>query len=141
MDDNDTKMIEIVGIKDGERGRSCSIHRVCGESLMVGMYFRIRKVQIVNESGVLEYTMAVNSMPDNSNEMCRVGFINRVFFEESKLLNGHVGKVIKIYDDADDLPLRRKMHMNKGVALGRVFMTPQAVFANASMESSEDDEE
>ena len=80
-------------------------------------------------------------MPDNSNEMCRVGFINRVFFEESVFLNGFVGKIIKIYNDADDLPLRRKMHMNKGVALGRVFLTPQAVFADASLASSDEDEE
>ena len=141
MDDNDTKMIEIVGIKDGERGRSCSMHRVCGESLCVGMYFRLRKVKIVNECGVLEHTMAVNSMPDNSNEMCCVGFINRVFFEESKFLNGFVGKIIKIYNDADDFPLRRKMHMNKGGVLARVFLTPQAVFADASMASSDEDDE
>lgn len=141
MDDNDTKMIEIVGIKDGERGRSCSMHRVCGESLCVGMYFRLRKVKIVNKSGVLEYTMAVNSMPDNSNEMCHVGFINRVFFEESVVLNGCVGKIVKIYNDADDLPLRRKMHMNKGVALAKVYLTQQAVFADAMMESEDEDEE
>ena len=67
MDNDDTKMIEIVGVEDGECGQSCSIHR---------------SVKIVNESGMLEVVMAVNSMPDNLNEMCRVGFINRVFFED-----------------------------------------------------------
>ena len=62
MDDDDTKMIEIVGIKDGECGQSCSMHRVCGESLCVGMFFRIRSVKILNESGMLEVAMAVNSI-------------------------------------------------------------------------------
>ena len=54
-------------------------------------------------------------------------------FEVYQFLDGKVARIVSIYSDADDIKLRRKMHMNKGVALAQVYLTDEAF--------KEDDEE
>ena len=44
--------LEIVGINEGNRGRSCEQHRCCGRIVTLDMVLRLRKVQIINGKGV-----------------------------------------------------------------------------------------
>lgn len=41
-------LVEIVGIEEGGRGRSCEEHRVCGEALAIDSVVRFRCIQIIN---------------------------------------------------------------------------------------------
>ena len=40
--------LEIVGINESNRGRSCEQHRCCGRIVTLDMVLRLRKVQIMN---------------------------------------------------------------------------------------------
>jgi hypothetical protein len=62
--------------------------------------------------------------------MCRVGFLSRIMFDVYQHLDGKIARIISIYSNADDIKLRRKMHMNKGVALARVYLTDAAFKAD-----------
>ena len=41
-------LVEIVGIEEGGRGRSCEEHGVCGEALRIDSVVRFRTIQIIN---------------------------------------------------------------------------------------------
>ena len=41
-------LIEIVGIEESGRGRSCEEHSVCGEALAIDSVVRFRSIQIIN---------------------------------------------------------------------------------------------
>jgi hypothetical protein len=43
-----TTMIEIVGIKEDGRGRSCEEHDVCGTALYIDAVVRLQAIQILN---------------------------------------------------------------------------------------------
>ena len=126
---DDFTMVEIVGIKDDERGRSCINHDVCGDILSAGMLVKINKVEIINEYKKAETAMAINVIVDNV-ETCHVGVLSRIMFDVYQHLDGKIARIISIYSDADDIKLRRKMHMNKGVALARVYLTDAAFKAD-----------
>ena len=40
--------VDIVGIEQGNRGRSCEEHNVCGKVLDLDVVVRLRSVQIIN---------------------------------------------------------------------------------------------
>ena len=40
--------LDIVGIKEGNRGRSCEAHHCCGNNVTLDTVLRLRKVQIMN---------------------------------------------------------------------------------------------
>ena len=44
----DGVQVEIVGIEEGNRGRSCEQHRCCGKVIALDTVLRLRKVQILN---------------------------------------------------------------------------------------------
>ena len=41
-------LVEIVGIEQGGRGRSCEVHAVCGTALQLDSVVRFRTIQILN---------------------------------------------------------------------------------------------
>ena len=41
-------LVEIVGIQEGGRGRSCEEHPTCGEALAIDSVVRFRFIQILN---------------------------------------------------------------------------------------------
>jgi hypothetical protein len=44
-----TTLIEIVGINEGGRGRSCDEHDVCGSAVLhIDCFVRLRAIQILN---------------------------------------------------------------------------------------------
>ena len=42
------KQVEIVGLEDGGRGRSCEVHAICGAVVRLDTVLHLRKVQILN---------------------------------------------------------------------------------------------
>lgn len=44
----DEPLVEIVGIEEGTRGRSCEEHKVCGQALFPDYVVRFRTIQIIN---------------------------------------------------------------------------------------------
>jgi hypothetical protein len=50
--------VEIVGIEASNNGRSCEEHDVCGSILIEDVVVRLRKVQVVNEKGMVPSAVA-----------------------------------------------------------------------------------
>lgn len=44
----DEPLVEIVGIEEGGRGRSCEEHDFCGAALKIDSVVRFRAIQIIN---------------------------------------------------------------------------------------------
>ena len=113
-------MVDIVGIKTGECGRSCEKHSVCGLSLEVHDIVKIRKMEIINEYEAEETAMAV-ILVERGVETCRVGYLSRSMFEVYQYLDGLTAKISKIITKDDESHMRRKMYQNKGYALAIVY--------------------
>ena len=57
--------IEIVGLVGEGNGRSCEIHKCCGESVQVGDVLRLRQV-VLEVNGQLEKCLKAVSIVDNA---------------------------------------------------------------------------
>ena len=71
-----TTVVEIVGLEEGGRGRSCIKHNECGSCVKKHMILRVRKVIIVNDEGHREVALALYVLKYGE-ETCHVGFLRR----------------------------------------------------------------
>ena len=69
------RVVDIVGIGIGDRGRSCEEHTVCGSVLQPDVLVRLLKEEVMVE-GRIETAICVYWVTD-SVERCRVGFLPR----------------------------------------------------------------
>ena len=67
-------LVDVVGIKASNRGRSCEEHTCCGSALELDSVVRFRRVQIINDAGKEEGALAVYWVTD-AIDRCRVGFL------------------------------------------------------------------
>ena len=72
----DEPLVEIVGLEEGGRGRSCEAHSVCGSALTIDSVVRFRTIEIINEDGDEETAVGVYWVTDGI-DRCLVGFLPR----------------------------------------------------------------
>eukprot|EP00533_Pseudo-nitzschia_delicatissima_P001832 CAMPEP_0116102218 /NCGR_PEP_ID=MMETSP0327-20121206/13229_1 /TAXON_ID=44447 /ORGANISM="Pseudo-nitzschia delicatissima, Strain B596" /LENGTH=101 /DNA_ID=CAMNT_0003594237 /DNA_START=34 /DNA_END=335 /DNA_ORIENTATION=+ len=92
-------LIEIVGIKDSSRGRSCEIHRCCGEALTIDSVVRFRSIQILN-GDVEETAIAVYWVTDGI-DRCRVGFLPRECVQYKEQYEDRVAQVVEFLQHSE----------------------------------------
>ena len=108
--------LEIVGLKSATNGRSCCIHRCCGEEVKLGAILRLVKCTVAVD-GVAEEAvkcMLVNEGIDG----CTVAFVPRVLAKlplVKKQLNKFV-VVTDLYDQSPNKYKRDKLFKNSGMA-------------------------
>lgn len=56
-----SSLVEIVGIENGKRGRSCEEHDVCGNALQIDSVVRFRTIQIVNGNAMSIFSVYFNA--------------------------------------------------------------------------------
>ena len=109
------KVIDIVGIAIGDRGRSCEEHvPFCGVVLGPDVLVRLVKEEIFVE-GKIETVVSAYWVTD-SIERCRVGFLPRFMIaKHADKLNGLLAQVTEVFDTHHPSPaIREKVHRNHG---------------------------
>ncbi len=108
------RVVEIVGIQIGDRGRSCEEHiSHCGVILAPDVLVRLLVEEIMVD-GHLERAICVYWVTD-SIERCRVGFLPRHMIRYADSLDGLLAQVSEIYDETHPSPaIREKVYRNHG---------------------------
>jgi hypothetical protein len=107
-------VVDIVGIEESNRGRSCERHAVCGDHLNLDYILRLRKVQIVNDEGREETAVAAFWVSDGI-DSCRVGYLPRHFIKNADKFDGKLAQITEFLAESDSPSCRRLSHRNRGV--------------------------
>jgi len=109
------RVIDIVGIAIGDRGRSCEEHAAyCGVVLAPDVLVRLVKEEIMVE-GEIETVVSVYWVTD-SVERCRVGFLPRFMVaKHANKVNGLLAQITEVFDNHHPSPaIREKVNQNFG---------------------------
>lgn len=116
-------LIEIVGIQESGRGRSCEEHNVCGEALMLDSVVRFRSIQIINEKGKEETAIGVFWVTDGV-DRCLVGFLPRHLVKHSVQYEGRVAQVVEFLRESESPSQRKRSHQNRGICMAAWLQNP-----------------
>lgn len=113
-------VVDIVGIEESSRGRSCEQHAVCGNNLILDCVVCLRKVQIVNDLGHEEKAVAAYWVSDGV-DLCRVGFLPRQFIKHAAKFDGKLAQITEFLAESDSPSCRRLSHRNRGMCRAAVI--------------------
>ena len=94
MDEFEIKSITLVGIGNGDNGRRCDKHHICGQSVKEGVIIRFL-LTIVNRNDNMEYTIGAYRI-DEAKTTCLVGFIPSKHVNDWKYYEDKIGQVVSI---------------------------------------------
>ncbi len=124
------QLIEIVGIAEKNRGRSCHKHDCCGSQLEVRSKVQLKKERLAyQDGGVEEDVLAVYCVADGA-VGCKVGFLpQHLASKGADAYDGLYARVMEVYSvQSRNSTKRQKFHRNKGVAAAKI-MGDSATFA------------
>jgi hypothetical protein len=107
-------VIDIVGVEESNRGRSCERHEVCGDHLGLDNVVRLRQVQIVRDNGREEKAVAAYKVTEGI-DSCRVGFLPRQCLRHAEKFDGKLAQITEFLSESDSPHCRRLSHRNRGV--------------------------
>lgn len=119
----DEPLIEIVGIEEGGRGRSCEEHQICGEALGLDSVVRFRSIQILNEAGKEETAVGVYWVTDGV-DRCLVGFLPRHLVKHRSTYEGRVAQIVEFLKASESPTQRRRSHQKRGVCMAAFLQNP-----------------
>jgi hypothetical protein len=131
MSHPDGILIDIVGINEPSRGRSCEEHGVCGSILQLDTVVRLRSVQIIVDGGLEQTAIAAYWVTDGI-DRCRVGFLPRHCVKHASLFENKLAQVVEFLDKSESPSERRRYHHNLGLC--------RAALIEAKQEGQEEDE-
>jgi hypothetical protein len=114
-------VIDIVGVEESNRGRSCECHEVCGDHLGLDAVVRLRQVQIVKENGREEKAVAAYLVTEGV-DSCRVGFLPRQCLKHAKKFDGKLAQIIEFLSESDSPHCHRLSHRNHGIVRAVIIM-------------------
>jgi hypothetical protein len=117
-------VVEILGIKEPGRGRSCEWHEVCGAALEIDSVVRLRSVQ-VEVNGKEEASIAVYWISDGV-DRCRVGFLGRHLVKHKDKYDGKVAQVVSFLEESDNKSERNRSHYCRGIAQAAIVGNPRS---------------
>ena len=80
-------IVDVVGIKEPSRGRSCEEHATCGDMLDVDTLVRFFAIQLLNNKKKEETAIAAYWVTDGVNR-CRVCFLPRLCIKHKSDFTG-----------------------------------------------------
>jgi len=107
------RFVDIVGLHNGNNGRSCERHEVCGRELKKNDLLLLRKC-IVEVDGKPQGAIAAIQIL-NGQLGCRVGFIGRHMLK--RVDQNILVQVTELYDESELLQDRQRSYKNCGMAL------------------------
>ncbi|RKP16372.1 hypothetical protein ROZALSC1DRAFT_25357 [Rozella allomycis CSF55] len=92
--------IDVVGIKKGSNGRSCSEHEVCGNSLEINQILVCEYTIILSERTprTLEEAVVVRTVVDGA-PTCKVGYLKGDYKDLFKTMHGRLIQVTEIHEE------------------------------------------
>lgn len=112
----DEPLVEIVGIEEGGRGRSCEIHTVCGSALELDSVVRFRLIHILNDRREEEKAIGVYWVTDGI-DRCLVGFLPRHCIKHASYYNGRVAQIVQFLSKDDNPSLRQRSYRKLGMCM------------------------
>ena len=106
--------VEIVGLHDGRRGRSCQIHSVCGSQVRVNSILKIKLITI-SIYGKEEEALGCFSL-ENGLEKCLVGFLRQHSIKHAINFKNKLVQIVEIHCDSIDKDVRKRSYSMKGSA-------------------------
>ena len=94
MNPLEERSVTVVGICNGDNGRTCDNHRICGETMTVGTIVRFL-ITIVNRCGKMEYAIGAYRV-DKGKTSCLVGFLPYINVKDWKAYEDEIGQVVEI---------------------------------------------
>jgi hypothetical protein len=117
-------VVDVLGIKEPGRGRSCEWHEVCGAALEIDSVVRFRSVQIeADGKDKEEAAIAVYWISDGI-DRCRVGFLGRHLIKHKEKYDGKVAQVVSFLEESENKSERTRAHYCKGIARATIVGNP-----------------
>ena len=101
------RKVEIVGINESSRGRSCAYHECCGKILAIDKVVRLKVCRIINDANDEEAAIEAVHVTDGI-DSCRVGFLPRDYLDHVEDYHGRLAQITEfLRDSARKAELRR----------------------------------
>jgi len=115
--------VEVVGIGESQRGRSCNKHRVCGSQLCEGSYVCFRKTQFAWRGGDEEDVLEVFHL-DSGIMGCKVGYLPKHLAAQADRYDGLCARIVEIYSSnrtlCASITKRQKYHCGVGCCMATI---------------------
>jgi hypothetical protein len=115
--------VEVVGVGESQRGRSCSKHRVCGSQLREGSYVCFRKTQFAWRGGDEEDVIEVFHL-DSGIMGCKVGYLPKHLAARADRYDGLCARIVEIYSSdrtrCASVAKRQKYHRGVGCCVATI---------------------
>ena len=115
--------VEVVGIGESQRGRSCDQHRVCGLQLREGSYVCFRKTRFAWRGGAEEDVLEVFHL-DSGIMGCKVGYLPKHLAARADRYDGLCARIAEIYSSdctlCASVAKRQKYHRGVGCCVATI---------------------
>jgi hypothetical protein len=105
--------VEVVGIEESGRGRSCKKHECCGKTLKVDDVLTFKKINITNDEGKKELAIGAFLFKDGA-VACMVGFLPRWTIAHAADYVNRPAQVTEFFQLSANKADRKKAHVNRG---------------------------
>jgi len=115
-------VVDIVGIRASNRGRTCARHDCCGNQVERGVKVKVIKERMKyrgdEEDDVLAVYLLVGGVVG-----CKVGFLLQALASRrADDYNGVIIRVLEVYSErCTSIVKRNKVHRNEGCAMGKIL--------------------
>jgi hypothetical protein len=115
--------VDIVGIGESQRGRSCNKHHVCGSQLREGSYVCFRKTRFAWRGGDEEDVLEVFHL-DSGIMGCKVGYLPKHLAARADRYDGLCARIVEIYSSdrnrCASVAKRQKYHRGVGCCVAAI---------------------
>ena len=115
--------VEVVGIGESQRGRSCDKHYVCGSQLREGSYVCFRKTRFAWRGGAEEDVLEVFHL-DSGIMGCKVGYLPKHLAARADRYDGLCARIAEIYSSdrtrCTSVAKRQKYHRGVGCCVATI---------------------
>jgi hypothetical protein len=115
--------VDVVGIGESQRGRSCNKHRVCGSQLREGRYVCFRKTRFAWRGGDEEDVLEVFHL-ESGIMGCKVGYLPKHLAARADRYDGLCACVVEIYSSnrtrCASIAKRQKYHRGVGCCVATI---------------------
>ena len=108
-------IVDVVGIEEPSRGRSCEVHDTYGDIMEVDTVVQFCAVQLLGDQGKEETAIAAYWVTDGIYR-CQVGFLPRDCVKHKSDFDGKLAQVTKLLSKSNQAADMKKSHRNRGVA-------------------------
>jgi hypothetical protein len=118
MDRHVGQPVTIVGLRNGENGRSCANHRICGVTVETGIVVRFL-LTIVRRSGSshMEYAIGAYRV-DAGTTTCLVGFLPAVLVQNWRAYEDRLAQVVEVNGNSSSFGSCEAMILPKDTGVG-----------------------